>query len=98
MIEAVRQSRKTLAIRKTPRKIGIHIVEEGGDTGLRIRITEVWPVYDIDTYVLENYDAEGFDSPADMVNYIRNDLKMTKFPPCMWAHRFYLIRGGPYEG
>jgi len=104
MIEAVRQGRKTLTIRKSPRKLGVKIVEEGGrtfydhvDTGLRIRITEVWPIHDIDTYVLENYDAEGFDSPADMVKYIRNDLKMKKFPPCMWAHRFYLIRGGPYQ-
>lgn len=101
----VREGRKIQTLRKNPLKLGVKTIEEGGrsyydhvDTGMRIRITEVWPVHDIDTYVIENYAPEGFDSPADMVNYIRNDLKMKKFPPCIWAHRFYLIRGGPYEG
>lgn len=97
-IKETRRGRKIQTLRNTPRKLGDYIVEEGGhswfehiDTGLRIRIKKVWRVDDIDTYILEDYALEGFDSPADMVEFMRNELKMEKFPPYMWAHEFVVV-------
>ena len=98
LVEAIRQGRKILTFRLTRRPNAGYIVEEGGhpywvhiDTGLRLFIYHSWEVPDFEDYANEYFDLEGFETPAEFLDYVEA-LFSGHRPTSGWSHLFWAAK------
>ena len=91
MIEAIRDGRKALTFRRSPRPLGDYVVAVGSrcdavDIGLRIKIGRAWQV-ETERYVSEYFALEGFAAPQDFQAFL--DSLYEQVPRSGSAHLFW---------